>query len=82
MSTVPRLSVSALELSTVVWRKSSYSDAQGQGDCIEIAEAYAATHGVIAVRDSKNPAGRPLVVPVRAWHAFAAAAAAGEFGAV
>ncbi|MFI1520335.1 DUF397 domain-containing protein [Kitasatospora cineracea] len=82
MSTVPRLSVPDLEPNTVAWRKSSYSDNQGQGDCIEIAEAYAATHGMIAIRDSKNPAGRPLVVPVDAWHAFAAAAAAGEFGAV
>ncbi|MBE8475684.1 DUF397 domain-containing protein [Streptomyces justiciae] len=37
------------------WRKSSYSSDQG-GECVEVAEAPA----LIAIRDSKNPAG-PIV---------------------
>ena len=37
------------------WRKSSYSSDQG-GDCVEVAAAPA----LIAIRDSKNPAG-PIV---------------------
>ncbi|QKW18991.1 DUF397 domain-containing protein [Kitasatospora sp. NA04385] len=82
MSTAPRPSLIDLEPSLVGWRKSSYSDAQGQGDCVEIAETYAASHGVVAIRDSKNPTGTPLVVPVAAWNAFATAVAAGEFGAI
>ncbi|WP_352230373.1 DUF397 domain-containing protein, partial [Kitasatospora phosalacinea] len=40
MSTASRPSLADLTSGLVTWRKSSYSDAQGQGDCIEIAEAY------------------------------------------
>ncbi|GLW52490.1 DUF397 domain-containing protein [Kitasatospora phosalacinea] len=82
MSTTSRPSPTDLEPGLVTWRKSSYSDPQGQGDCIEIAEAYTASHGLVAVRDSKNPTGPALLVPVTAWNAFATATAAGEFGTV
>ncbi|WP_285678214.1 DUF397 domain-containing protein [Kitasatospora phosalacinea] len=37
---------------------------------------------MVAVRDSKNPTGPALLVPVTAWNAFATATAAGEFGTV
>ncbi|MFD6170461.1 DUF397 domain-containing protein [Streptomyces coeruleorubidus] len=41
------------------WRKSSYSSDQG-GECVEIAEAAHTT--VVAIRDSKNPAGPILTL--------------------
>lgn len=43
------------------WRKSSYSDAQGQ--CVELA----AIGRGIAVRDSKDPDGPSLTVPASSW---------------
>lgn len=79
MSTAPRLSPTDLATDRVEWRKSSHSDAQGQGNCVEIAETYATTHGVIAIRDSKNPTGQPLLVTTTAWHTFTTATAAYHF---
>jgi hypothetical protein len=49
----------------LAWRKSSYSDSQGQDDCVEVAFG-----GTVAVRDSKNPAGPILTVAPVAWQAF------------
>jgi hypothetical protein len=46
------------------WHKSSHSSADGQ--CVEVA----AVAGVVAVRDSKNPAGPGLVFSRPAWVAF------------
>jgi hypothetical protein len=54
------------DLSTAVWRKSSYSNADG-GSCIEVADGLP---GLIPVRDSKNPHGPALLIPGRAWAAF------------
>ena len=48
------------------WRKSSYSG--GQGNCVEVA---ANRPGVVAVRDSKDPAGPVLCVSAESWRAFA-----------
>lgn len=42
----------------LAWRKSSYSG--DQGDCVELA--HTATSG--AIRDSKNPGGDHLEVPL------------------
>lgn len=49
------------------WRKSSYSDAQGNGACVEAMDTPAGA----AVRDSKSgdDAGA-LRFTGRAWHAF------------
>ena len=47
------------------WRKSSYSSSNG-GNCVEVATA---SH-MIAVRDSKNPAGTVLTVNLDSWRAF------------
>ncbi|WP_106403047.1 DUF397 domain-containing protein [Actinocorallia populi] len=41
--------------SSALWRKSTYSDSDG-GACVEVA----GLSEVIAVRDSKNPAGPQL----------------------
>jgi hypothetical protein len=46
------------------WRKSTYSN--GSSSCIETT----ALLGAIAVRDSKDPAGPQLGIPVAAWQAF------------
>ncbi|KAA6214421.1 DUF397 domain-containing protein [Streptomyces albofaciens JCM 4342] len=47
------------------WVKSSYSNNGGQ--CIEIATNLVTTHGVIPVRDSKNPDGPALALTPGAW---------------
>jgi hypothetical protein len=58
-----------------VWRKSSYSSATG--NCVEVAWNLP---GVVAVRDSKNPAGPALTISPRAWTAFIASVRAGQIG--
>lgn len=54
-----------MQLSDVVWRKSSYSTNNG-GDCIELAS----TLGAIAVRDSKDAGGPKLLVMRREFAAL------------
>ncbi len=54
------------DLSRAVWRKSSRSGGNG-GQCVEVAQNLPA---IVAVRDSKDPAGAPLVVTRAAWAAF------------
>ncbi|MFF5371215.1 DUF397 domain-containing protein [Streptomyces sp. NPDC013187] len=53
-------------LSTVVWRKSSYSDGSG-GSCIEIVDGLL---GVVPVRDSKVADGAVLLISSAGWAAF------------
>ncbi|MEV4744240.1 DUF397 domain-containing protein [Streptomyces sp. NPDC049555] len=84
------------DLSSVTWRKSTYSDDQqdcvevavlwrkstyssGQEACVEVADNIptGAAPAVIPVRDSKNPAGPALLIPVGAWSAFVGALKAG-----
>ncbi|MFD0165819.1 DUF397 domain-containing protein [Streptomyces decoyicus] len=62
------LSASRPDLSTAVWRKSSYSNNEG-GVCLEVADGHPA---LIPVRDSKNPHGPALLIPHHAWAAFIA----------
>ncbi|MCZ7414619.1 MULTISPECIES: DUF397 domain-containing protein [unclassified Streptomyces] len=62
------------------WYKSSYSDNGGQ--CIEVAANLIATHGIVPVRDSKNPGGPALHVPADAFSAFVASVKAEDFGTV
>ncbi|MFE9439684.1 DUF397 domain-containing protein [Streptomyces sp. NPDC006602] len=57
---------SNIDLSSVRWRKSSYSNGTG-GECVEVADNLP---GIIPVRDSKNPEGSALVFPTRAWALF------------
>ncbi|MGI5504319.1 DUF397 domain-containing protein [Lentzea sp. CA-135723] len=49
------------------WRKSSYSNATEEGDCLEISLADDAR-----VRDSKNQAGEVLTFSTSAWRTFTA----------
>ena len=71
-----------------VWRKSSFSQGNGNSDCVEVgrrrkssfSEAsgnsdcveIAKTLAVTAVRDSKNPEGGMLTLPEPAWKALRA----------
>ncbi|MFD4558539.1 DUF397 domain-containing protein [Streptomyces sp. NPDC058469] len=54
------------DLSTAAWRKSSYSQG-GANDCVEVADGYT---GLVPVRDSKTPSGRPLVFSAGSWLTF------------
>ena len=58
----------------LVWRKSSHSSGNGE-DCVEVAGAS----GVVAVRDSKDPARGILRVPASEWHCFLGGVDVGEF---
>jgi hypothetical protein len=55
-----------LDLTTAVWRKSSYSDGGGT-NCVEVAPGY--TH-LVPVRDSKVPQGPVLVLSATSWSSF------------
>ena len=58
----------------VGWRKSSYSGSNG-GGCVEVARAIPA---VVAVRDSKDPAGPVLAFSAGEWQAFTARIKSGD----
>jgi hypothetical protein len=45
------------------WRKSSYSNGDGNGECVEVSLAHDAL-----VRDSKNVSGDVLAFSAPAWH--------------
>ena len=65
----------------VQWRKSSYSGGNG-GACVEVAAAAGAKRDpgrVVAVRDSKDPAGPVLVFTADEWRAFTVAVRGGAF---
>ncbi|MGC0317461.1 DUF397 domain-containing protein [Kitasatospora acidiphila] len=56
-----------------VWRKSTYSN--GQGECVEVALAMEA----VATRDSKDPAGPALTFRAAEWLGFIETIKAGGF---
>jgi hypothetical protein len=55
-----------VDLTTAVWRKSSYSDG-GANNCVEVADNCP---GMIPVRDSKQPQGPILVFGANPWASF------------
>jgi hypothetical protein len=57
--------VAAYDLPHAQWRKSSYS--ANSSTCVEVA---ASLPGIIAVRDSQDPAGPALAFSPADWHAF------------
>lgn len=59
----------ASDLSAARWRKASRSNGTG-GDCVEVAHLTSA----VGVRDSKNPTGPVLTMPVSTWNNFREAA--------
>jgi Domain of unknown function (DUF397) len=68
-------STGPIDLTRAVWRKSTRSSSEGQ-NCVEVATNLP---GIVAVRDSRHLAGRPLVVTWRNWAAFIRAIQAGTF---
>ncbi|MFE2043738.1 DUF397 domain-containing protein [Streptomyces sp. NPDC059477] len=62
------------------WFTSSYSN--NGGDCVEVATNLVVARGVVPVRDSKNPTGPILDVPVGPFASFVAGVKAGGFGAI
>ncbi|MGW2391469.1 DUF397 domain-containing protein [Streptomyces lydicamycinicus] len=57
---------SQTDLSTAVWRKSSYSNGDG-GNCVEVSDNLP---GIVPVRDSKDPHGPAIIFPAAAWSSF------------
>ncbi|MET8912074.1 DUF397 domain-containing protein [Micromonospora sp. NPDC004551] len=55
-----------MDLTGARWRKSTRSNGSG-GNCVEVAGNLP---GVVAVRDSKDPAGPVLTFGPEAWRAF------------
>jgi hypothetical protein len=65
-----------IDLAGVVWRKSSYSNANG-GDCVEVAGVPG---GGRLVRDTKDVGRGPILrFPEGEWRAFVLGVRAGEF---
>jgi Domain of unknown function (DUF397) len=64
-----------MDLSSAVWRKSSYSGGNG-GNCVEVA---CNLPGIVAVRDSKNVPGPELTVSGQVWSQFVQGIKSGEF---
>ncbi|MGW7577671.1 DUF397 domain-containing protein [Streptomyces sp. NPDC054765] len=62
------------------WVKSSYSSQDG-GDCLEWSPAHVCAHGIVPVRDSKDPHGPALMFEPAAWSAFVTGVQAGDFPA-
>ncbi|MCS0600580.1 DUF397 domain-containing protein [Streptomyces sp. LP11] len=56
----------AIDLSTITWRKSSYSNPDG-GNCLEVA---ANISSLVPVRDSKDTRLTPLILTASAWAGF------------
>lgn len=65
-----------IDLSLIVWRKSSYSNDDG-ADCVEVADGLV---GLVPVRDSKNPDGPALALPAPVWAHFVTAVKVDELG--
>jgi hypothetical protein len=59
---------------------SSYSGNGGQ--CVEVAANLAGSHGVVPVRDSKDPAGPVLDFAVGAFACFVVGVRSGGLGTV
>ena len=71
MRALPRHVPSSIELHGVRWLRSSYST--GANNCVETALPHSGPcAGLLAVRDSKDPAGPALLFSPGSWAAFAA----------
>jgi hypothetical protein len=59
------------------FRKSRRSD--NSGSCVEVADNLLSEHGLVLVRDSKNPSGGVLAFTGPEWTAFVGGVHDGEF---
>ncbi|AZS71713.1 DUF397 domain-containing protein [Streptomyces lydicus] len=64
----------------LTWTKSSHSDANG-GECLEFSRALTQPHGLVPVRDSKDPDGPALIFAAGDWSSFVSAIKRGQFSA-
>ncbi|MEU5591418.1 DUF397 domain-containing protein [Streptomyces sp. NPDC020298] len=72
MSALPRNVPSSTDLHDVGWLRSSYST--GANNCVETARPHSGPWtGLLAVRDSKDPAGPALLFSPGSWAGFLAA---------
>ncbi|WP_077799628.1 DUF397 domain-containing protein [Streptomyces sp. JHA26] len=72
MSALPRKTPTSTDLRGVRWLRSSYST--GANNCVETARPSAGPWaGLLAVRDSKDPAGPALLFSPGSWASFTAA---------
>jgi hypothetical protein len=70
-----------MDLTSVIWRKSSYSSGNG-GTCVEVAVLPGSAEfsdRVMAMRDSKNPNEPALIFDLDQWRAFTSGIHDGEF---
>jgi hypothetical protein len=63
-----------MDLTGAIWHKASYS--ANAGNCVEVARNLP---GLVAVRDSKDPAGPALIFTPAEWRTFTAAVQTGDF---
>lgn len=71
MTALPRNVPSSNDLHDVQWLRSSYST--GANNCVETARPHSGPPaGLLAVRDSKDPAGPALLFSPGSWAAFTA----------
>ncbi|MER6675467.1 DUF397 domain-containing protein [Streptomyces sp. NPDC000983] len=71
MSALPRNVPSSTDLQSVRWLRSSYST--GANNCVETARPRSGPGaGLLAVRDSKDPAGPALLFSPESWADFTA----------
>jgi len=64
-----------MDLRNAAWYKSSHSGSNG-GQCVEVARNLPS---IVAVRDSKDPAGHSLTFTPAQWEGFINGARDGEF---
>ncbi|ARP68989.1 DUF397 domain-containing protein [Streptomyces pluripotens] len=71
MPALPRNVPASTDLYDVHWLRSSHST--GANNCVETARPRSGPWaGLLAVRDSKNPAGPALLFAARSWAGFVA----------
>ncbi|MQY37172.1 hypothetical protein SRB17_51760 [Streptomyces sp. RB17] len=69
MSALPRNVPASTDLHDVRWLRSSHST--GANNCVETARPRSGPGaGLLAVRDSKNPAGPALLFSAESWAGF------------
>ncbi|WP_330341382.1 DUF397 domain-containing protein [Streptomyces sp. NBC_00557] len=72
MSALPRNVPASTDLHDVRWLRSSYST--GANNCVETARPHSGPGaGLLAVRDSKRPAGPALLFSTESWAGFLSA---------